>query len=75
MPGYVQKELGKYQHKKGRPQHASHKWNKPMYGQKVQYATPDDTSKKLHRKSAKRVLSISGAFLLMRSRAFNTALP
>ena len=64
MPGYVKKALEKYQHKvPAKPQHAPHKWNKPTYGQRVQYATPEDTTKKLDIKGTKRVQSVSGAFL------------
>jgi len=45
-----------------RPQHAPHAWNKPVYGQKIQYANTD-TSKKLDAKGIKHVQSIAGTFL------------
>ena len=64
MPGYVQKALEKYQHPAPpKPQHSHHCWNEPVYGQKVQYAAPEDKSSKLDSKGKRKVQSISGTFL------------
>ena len=47
MPNYVSKALAQLNHPTPtRPQYAPHKWIKPTYGQKDQYAQqPDDTVK------------------------------
>ena len=45
MPNYVNKKFKKSNHQKPtRPQYAPHKWLKPAYGRKLQYAPPLDTS-------------------------------
>ena len=63
MPGYVSKALLKFKHNKPTHlQHAPHKWNKPVYGQKMQFA-PSDSSPLLDNKGTLRVQSISGTFL------------
>jgi hypothetical protein len=60
---YVPKNLTKLGHvPPTRPQHAPHLWNKPIYGQKIQYANTDE-SEKLDAKGTKRVQSIAGTFL------------
>ena len=44
MPKYVEKARAKFQHQAPSiPQHAPHLWSKPVYGQKVQFATNDDS--------------------------------
>ena len=45
------------------PQHSLHDWNKPAYGQKVQYTTTHDTSTLLDKNGIKKVQQISGTFL------------
>ena len=44
MPGYVVKALTKFQHQAPKkPQYAPHVWILPTYGQKVQYALPENS--------------------------------
>jgi hypothetical protein len=63
MPAYVPKALVKFGHKPPKiPQHAPHQWTQPAYGQKVQYATTDE-SPLLDKKGTRRVQSVSGTFL------------
>ena len=63
MPASVPKGLKKFNHVKPRlPQHAPHRWTKPAYGSKVQYATTDD-SELLDKVGVKRVQGVSGTFL------------
>ena len=64
MPGYVLKALKKYQHPAPKkPQHAPHKWNAPIYGQKIQMADKPDNSKFLNQKDTRKIQSIAGTFL------------
>ena len=64
MPNYVAKKLKKFQHNKpARPQYAPHKWSKPVYGRKLQYTPPPDTSDFLDKKGITRIQSINGSFL------------
>ena len=64
MPNYVNKKLTKFNHQKPtRPQYAPHKWMKPVYGRKLQYAPPPDRSDFLDAKGATRIQSINGPFL------------
>ena len=51
-------------------QHSPHQWNKPAYGQRVQYAQTDNY-KQLHKKGKPLVQSIIGTFLYY-SRAIKT---
>ena len=63
MPEYVPDALKKYQHiKPKRIQHTPHKWNKPVYGKRLQLATTD-TSPKLDKKGKRLIQSIVGTFL------------
>ena len=63
MPGYVGEALEQFQHvKPQRMQHAPHRWNKPVYGTKIQYAEKDK-SEKLDKKGKKLIQSIVGKFL------------
>ena len=63
MPGYVMKDLAKYQHPPPlKPQHAPHKWNAPIYGQNIQLAPNPDTSEN-GQKGKKKIQQISGTFL------------
>ena len=64
MPGYIVKAVAKYQHPSPtKPQHAPHKWNKPVYGLKTQLAKPHDISQKLDKKGKTTLQSITGTFL------------
>ena len=63
MPGYVDQALSKFQHTKPtRMQHTPHRWNKPVYGQRVQYTKPDK-SEKLEPKGKRMIQCIVGTFL------------
>ena len=63
MPGYIAKSLHKFQHPTPKkPQYAPHAWLAPTYGQKVQYALPQDTLPVLDGKGTKRVQSITSTF-------------
>ena len=66
MPEYVKKALHRLQHDMPRrPQHAPHRYNKPNYGQRVQFANPqDDMPVTLLPDSAKKTIQkIIGIFL------------
>ena len=66
MPEYVRKALHRLQHEMPRrPQHAPHRYNKPNYGQRVQFANPqDDMPVTLLPESAKKTIQkIIGIFL------------
>ena len=63
MPGYVAQALDQFQHVKPvRMQHAPHRWNRPIYGRKVQCAE-HDKSTKLDDKGKKMIQSTVGKFL------------
>ena len=66
MPQYVTKALHRLQHNLPlRPHHDPHSYNKPNYGQKVQFATPTDpvSSSLLHFTAKKIIQKIIGIFL------------
>ena len=66
MPEYVKKALHRLQHDMPRrPQHAPQRYNKPNYGQRVQFANPqDDMPVTLLPDSAKKTIQrIIGIFL------------
>ena len=64
MPNYVNKKLHKFRHTKPhRPQYAPHKWPKPAYGRKLQYAPPPDTTDYLNKNCITCIQSINGSFL------------
>ena len=63
MPDYVTKALQKFRHQPpDRPQHSPHPWTAPTYGQKIQYASSDQ-SDLLDAKGTQRVQAIAGTFL------------
>ena len=63
MPVFVPKGLKKYNHVKPKlPQHAPHRWTKPVYGSKVQYAT-NNKSPPLDKTGTSLVQGVSGTFL------------
>ena len=75
MPGYVAKARTKFDHPDPKmPQHAPHRWVKPKYGQKIQFAQ-HDTSPLLDKKGIKRVQSVSGTFLYYGRAVDPTILP
>ena len=64
IPNCVDNALKKFQHlPPSRPQHAPHKWNKPAYGKKTQFAPPPDNSTRLDAKGQKHIQSVVGTFL------------
>ena len=65
MPDYVLNALKKFRHQFPlRPCHAPHQWNRPVYGQKIQFAKDEDTSDVLTEAAAiTRIQQIVGTFL------------
>ena len=64
MPNYVSKALPQFNHPiPTRPQYAPHKWNKPVYRQKIQYAQPPDITHKLATSGQRHIQYIVGKFL------------
>ena len=64
MPGYVEKALKKYGHKKpSKSKFAPHIWASKFYEKNPQQATPHDTSAKLSKKEIIDVQSKIGTFL------------
>ena len=75
MPGYVQKNLERYQHPKPlKAQYAPHQWSLPSYGKTSQHVNIDN-SNVLDKKGTKQVQSISGAFLYYGRAVDPTILP
>jgi hypothetical protein len=75
MPHYVPKALAKFKHTRPTSaQHAPHQWARPVYGQKVQYATLDQ-SPLLNKQDTQRVQSVSGTFLYYARAVDPTILP
>jgi hypothetical protein len=63
MPQYVTKALAKFRHVPPKtPQHSPHPWTVPVYGQKVQFATADD-SPFLDARATQQIQAIAGTFL------------
>ena len=76
MPGYVAKKLKKFNHPiPSKPQYAPHKWLKPAYGKRLQYAPPPDKSNPLNDKETKQIQSICGSFLYYARAVDPTILP
>ena len=74
MPGYVQKALKQFQHKrKNKPQHAPYPSAKINYGAKEQYTHTLPPSPALDKKGVKQVQEIVGA-LLFYTRAIDSKL-
>ena len=75
MPGYVAKQLERYQHPRpAKAQYAPHRWSLPSYGQTPK-SIQQDMSTKLDIKDTKLVQSISGAFLFYGRAVDPTILP
>jgi hypothetical protein len=63
-PTYVARALKQFQHPEPtHPQHSPHAWQKPNYGARTQYATPNGTTLFLDIKDAKRVQEVLSTFL------------
>ena len=76
MPGYVPKVLDQFNHPPPiRPQYAPHKWTRPNYGQKIQYAHPEDDATKLDKKGQRKIQAIVGKFLYYGRAVDPTVLP
>eukprot|EP00957_Ditylum_brightwellii_P012139 916620-Ditylum_brightwellii.AAC.1 len=76
MPDFVPKALQNFQHETPKqPQYALHAWNKPAYGQKVQYAAPPNTSACLDKSATCNIQSIVRMFLYYGYAIDNTILP
>ena len=64
MHMYVKKTLKKYNHPSPvRPQYSPHRWNKPVYGNKIQMATEEPKTSLLDKDGKRRIQSIVGTFL------------
>ena len=75
MPGYVHKQLERYQHKKpDKAQYAPHRWSLPSYGQPPKQIAVTKTVA-LNKQQAKLVQSIAGAFLYYGRAVDPTILP
>jgi hypothetical protein len=74
MPGYVTRALQRFSHPPPtKPQHSTHAWQKPSYGDKIQYAPDSDTSPALDSKETKLIQEILGT-LLYYARAVNSTM-
>jgi hypothetical protein len=64
MPGYINKVLHKFQHRKPtRPVNQPHKHVEPTYGAKIQYAEEPDDSRKLNKEEITEIMQIVGSLL------------
>jgi hypothetical protein len=64
MPGYIACALQRFSHPPPtKPQHSPHAWQKPSYGNKIQYAPNSDTSPALDSKETKLVQEILSTLL------------
>jgi hypothetical protein len=64
MLGYIAHALQHFSHPPPtKPQHYPHAWQKPSYGDKIQYAPDSDTSPALNSKETKLVQEILGTLL------------
>ena len=63
MPGYVKKALLRFQHIARRKQRSPHQWNKPIYGQKTQYAEETNISPPVSATAKTLVQQVIGTFL------------
>ena len=74
MPGYIQKVLHRYQHPQpSRAVNTPHEYNVPVYGKRVQYAPPEDTSPLLDSAGTKYIQGVVGS-LLYYARAIDSTL-
>ena len=65
MPGYVKKALKKFNNKPPkRPEHAPHNWTAPIYGQRTQQRSTQESTAPLLPPSEKQLVQeITGTFL------------
>ena len=64
MPVYVHNALKKFQHPiPYRPQYAPHRWTRPAFGTKMQFAKDPDTSEKINANGTRRIQQINGTSL------------
>ena len=63
MPGYIQNILHKYSHTPGKRQHAPHPYRAPVYGTKIQTATPEDETEQVDAPTKTRIQQIVGSLL------------
>ena len=64
MPGYVKKQLIRYEHSSPRrPQHCPYAPNPIQYGKKAQAPPPEDTSPPLDKEGKKYIQQVVGSFL------------
>ena len=63
MPGYIKAALNKFQWTRSKAQHSPHPWNRPVFGQRIQYADTGPDSPPLNATDTTRVQSICGTFL------------
>ena len=76
MPNFVTKALHKFQHSPPpKPQYAPHKWTKPAYGSKTQYAPEPDRTDRLDAKGTRLIQSIVVSVLYYGRAIDSTILP
>jgi hypothetical protein len=76
MPGYIERALQRFEHPQpAKPQHSPHKWQKPSYGAKVQYALEPDDSPALTAADTTRVQEVLGTLLFYARAVDVTMLP
>ena len=64
MPEYVERALARFGHPiPDKPQHQPHQHTIPTYGATVQYAKPEDTSRRLSPQEKKFIQEVIGVFL------------
>ncbi len=64
MPGYVERALARFGHPiPDKPQHQPHPHAIPTYGATVQYAKPEDISRRLSPGEKKYIQEVTGVFL------------
>ena len=64
MPEYVERALARFGHPSpDKPQHQPHPHTIPTYGATVQYAKPEDTSRRLSPSEKKFIQEVTGVFL------------
>ena len=63
MPGYIKNMLHKYNHSPKRQQHAPHQYRAPVYGTRIQTATPEDDTEPVDAATKTRIQQIVGSLL------------
>jgi len=63
MPTYIPNLLQQIQFSSTNKEHAPHKYNIPTYGQKIQFAKPEDTSQPLNKEETTKIQQIVGSLL------------